>query len=299
MSRNFILNSSSPVYIAPEILEEKGFNEKVDVYSYAMIAYLIITGKEPIIEGPAYCFMQNVIKGKRPDLSLIKDKQLKTFLQNCFSKNPKNRPSFDQIIETMSTSEIYTKFSINSLYSITYIQILQNIKQKSIDRKIDVVLFGPPASGKTWALLSYKDQEIRKDEMGPTIGQSFFVFDFKTSFGDVKLYFWDTAGPSRYDELTQRRFPMCDAFIMFTDFGYYEPYQHYIDLLYEKVKDPPLYFAAIKADQQPPEKIEELKNLSKKMNADLFFLSYHDIETINKMFNQVANDMAKRFIYEA
>ena len=43
------LSLGSPLYMAPELAAEKDYNEKVDIWSTGVIAYILITGKPPFI----------------------------------------------------------------------------------------------------------------------------------------------------------------------------------------------------------------------------------------------------------
>ena len=43
------LSLGSPLYMAPELCAETDYNEKVDVWSAGVIAYILITGKPPFI----------------------------------------------------------------------------------------------------------------------------------------------------------------------------------------------------------------------------------------------------------
>ena len=37
----------SPLYMAPEIIESKIYNEKVDIWSIGIITYMLLTGRSP------------------------------------------------------------------------------------------------------------------------------------------------------------------------------------------------------------------------------------------------------------
>ena len=41
------LSLGSPIYMAPEVIKQKNYNSKVDIWSLGVIAYIILTGKAP------------------------------------------------------------------------------------------------------------------------------------------------------------------------------------------------------------------------------------------------------------
>lgn len=116
----------TPLYMAPEILLAKDYNFKVDIYSFSLIAYEIITGQEITVEGNFLFYMNDVAKGKRPDLSIIPNETIKNFLQKCWSNDPNERPSFDQIIETLCDSNFYSLFDFNTDEVIKYVDIFSS-----------------------------------------------------------------------------------------------------------------------------------------------------------------------------
>ena len=99
------LDIVSSMYIAPEIfLEKEAYSYKVDVYSFAMIAYELLTGIEPFSERnyrSPKSFILDVIKGARPDLSVVSDPEIQAFFKRCWSEEPSERPSFQKIYETI------------------------------------------------------------------------------------------------------------------------------------------------------------------------------------------------------
>ena len=93
---------------APEILKALQqhdikphlFTQKVDVYSYAMTCYEVLTGLIPFENLNGNCY-NVVIGGQRPNLPQHIDPALKTLLSKCWHENPLERPSFDKIIGCM------------------------------------------------------------------------------------------------------------------------------------------------------------------------------------------------------
>jgi len=93
-------------WMAPEVLNGNQYDEKVDVYSYAIVLYELVcrripyfdSGLEPVSIAIAVC------RGIRPDLKHVpKDcvSELRSVMERCWSHCPADRPSFDGILETL------------------------------------------------------------------------------------------------------------------------------------------------------------------------------------------------------
>ncbi|KAG0557509.1 hypothetical protein KC19_11G136300 [Ceratodon purpureus] len=91
---------------APEVLAELQkhpsdrnvdiWTEKVDIYSYAMIFYEVLTGHVPFF-GYGKHDWKRVIDGERPHLPQYVDLKFKDIVQRCWHKDPSHRPSFEDI----------------------------------------------------------------------------------------------------------------------------------------------------------------------------------------------------------
>ncbi|KAK8839670.1 hypothetical protein M9Y10_032043 [Tritrichomonas musculus] len=81
-------------FIAPELLiENYKYNEKVDVYSFGVIMYFIVTkGEMPPLKLSGY----ESVKLPETINSLSQE-----IIKSCWSKEPDNRPSFDEILQTI------------------------------------------------------------------------------------------------------------------------------------------------------------------------------------------------------
>jgi serine/threonine protein kinase len=81
------------------------YNEKVDVYSYGIILFEIITGKPPYEGPPANGkkgeeFIRGVReRGWRPTLTGIQE-WIRRLLEKLMQTNPKRRGSFDDVVQT-------------------------------------------------------------------------------------------------------------------------------------------------------------------------------------------------------
>lgn len=97
----------TPMFLAPEIIKEEGnYDLKVDVYSYSMILYSLLTDKSMLYEDikTTYQLYNKVIDGERPvipdDLTNTKIAQL---TRKCWDERPENRPAFEEIVQMFKT----------------------------------------------------------------------------------------------------------------------------------------------------------------------------------------------------
>ena len=92
--------AGTPVFMAPEMLEDNLFSEKADVYSFAITCWEVLTGERPFagLKGPQI-IMAVCMKGKRPPVpencglpAAVKA------MQQCWSQAPDDRPTFAEIV---------------------------------------------------------------------------------------------------------------------------------------------------------------------------------------------------------
>ncbi|KAG0599268.1 hypothetical protein M758_12G139200 [Ceratodon purpureus] len=99
---------------APEVLEDllkkpcernmEIWTEKVDVYSYAMTCYEVLTGHIPF-DGYVKSDWKRVIDGERPHLPEYIDLKLRVLVQRCWHKDSLERPSFVDIVDMLKEIE--------------------------------------------------------------------------------------------------------------------------------------------------------------------------------------------------
>lgn len=100
--------SSFWIYKAPEVYTgaTETYTEKVDVWSYGMIIYSLITGKKPtVVEGEKkvrYDTKIQVIEGTlRPEIPPEIPESVQTLIQLCWDPHAPDRPSFAQIVREL------------------------------------------------------------------------------------------------------------------------------------------------------------------------------------------------------
>jgi len=89
----------TPLYMAPEVMMGKDFDEKADVYSYAMCLWEIYTCKDLFPNHNDYDeFVAAICKNlERPDIPSDCLPSLRKLLEDCWHSKAKNRPDFMEI----------------------------------------------------------------------------------------------------------------------------------------------------------------------------------------------------------
>lgn len=87
-------------WMAPEQMLSHNYDNKVDVYSYGMVLYEMVTGFYPF-EGRSLLEITLKLKNKkRPKLPEDgKNESIKELIKQCWEQNPKKRPSFKNIYQ--------------------------------------------------------------------------------------------------------------------------------------------------------------------------------------------------------
>ncbi|KAJ8270791.1 hypothetical protein GJAV_G00119330 [Gymnothorax javanicus] len=97
-------NKGSAAWMAPEVFEGSNYSEKCDVFSWGIILWEVITRRKPFDEigGPAFRIMWAVHNGTRPPLIKNLPKPIESLMTRCWSKDPTQRPSMEEIVKIMT-----------------------------------------------------------------------------------------------------------------------------------------------------------------------------------------------------
>ena len=97
-------NTGSLRYMAPEAALSKPYNEKVDVYSFGIMAWQMATDRVPFKGLTRAQFMQEVVNGKqRPRLDGNWPPSFRTLLESCWHDDFRKRPSFAFILDDLNS----------------------------------------------------------------------------------------------------------------------------------------------------------------------------------------------------
>lgn len=113
------------LYMAPEIFSHEPYSYKVDVYAFSLVFYQLLTGKTPFNGYKKKLKLANDIKkGKRPKLPENLDKNIREFIEKCWSNDPSERPPFSEIVEELQNERYMKLFDANKNEVSNYLNLL-------------------------------------------------------------------------------------------------------------------------------------------------------------------------------
>nr|CAD38824.1 NIMA-related kinase [Crithidia fasciculata] len=90
----------TPYYLAPELWERKRYSKKADMWSLGVILYELLTLHRPF-KGPSQReIMQQVLYGKYDPFPCPVSASMKALLDPLLSKDPEDRPTTQQLLQT-------------------------------------------------------------------------------------------------------------------------------------------------------------------------------------------------------
>ncbi|XP_041018900.1 serine/threonine-protein kinase STY17-like isoform X2 [Juglans microcarpa x Juglans regia] len=89
-------------WMAPELIEHKPYDHKVDVFSFGVLLWELLTGKLPYEHlTPVQAALGVVQKGLRPTIPSQTNPKLVELLERCWQQDPFLRPEFSEIVEIL------------------------------------------------------------------------------------------------------------------------------------------------------------------------------------------------------
>lgn len=141
----------TPMYMAPELLRgDEHYNSSIDIYSYSILAYEIVTGKEPYYELSSkitsISLSFKIMKGYRPKLDDQPIPQkMKDLLSRCWDEQPEKPPTFSEICFLLLNDFTFINEEIDKT---EFNEFIENIKyNEQINYFIPI--------GQTWTKKSY------------------------------------------------------------------------------------------------------------------------------------------------
>lgn len=93
----------TPLWMAPEILSLQPFNEKSDVYSFALLLWSLITNQEPFNEFEDFDKFYFAVckRHKRPTIPKDIIPSLSSLVRTCWATKPEERPTSAEIVQSL------------------------------------------------------------------------------------------------------------------------------------------------------------------------------------------------------
>ncbi|XP_011101450.1 serine/threonine-protein kinase STY8-like [Sesamum indicum] len=85
-------------WMAPEVINHQPYDQKADVFSFAIVLWELVTAKVPYDTMTPLQAALGVRQGLRPELPKNAHPKLLDLMQRCWEAVPSNRPSFSEII---------------------------------------------------------------------------------------------------------------------------------------------------------------------------------------------------------
>lgn len=122
----------SPLYTAPEILKKEKdrseYTEKLDVYSYSMILYHVVTGTVPFKDLSIPEIYDMVKKGKRPKIPSYVNPLISELITKCWDKMQDQRPTFKEIADFLRSDEFLSSVDIDQDRFQVYVEYINDYK---------------------------------------------------------------------------------------------------------------------------------------------------------------------------
>ncbi|KAI3689383.1 hypothetical protein L2E82_47339 [Cichorium intybus] len=84
-------------WMAPEVINHQPYDQKADVFSFAIVLWELVTAKIPYDDMTPLQAALGVRQGRRPNLPTNTHPKLLELMQKCWETDPVNRPSFSEI----------------------------------------------------------------------------------------------------------------------------------------------------------------------------------------------------------
>ncbi len=95
----------TPLYLAPEIINEDGYSYKADVWSLGVILYEIMNLEVPFFSTTFGTLLAKIVSGKIPELNKKYSPELRKFVRTLLTREVRKRPTINELLETDFLSE--------------------------------------------------------------------------------------------------------------------------------------------------------------------------------------------------
>eukprot|EP01105_Mastigella_eilhardi_P010558 TRINITY_DN2467_c2_g1_i2.p1 TRINITY_DN2467_c2_g1~~TRINITY_DN2467_c2_g1_i2.p1 ORF type:complete len:137 (+),score=39.06 TRINITY_DN2467_c2_g1_i2:261-671(+) len=109
-------NVGTQSYLAPEVLENGSYSIYTDVYSFAVLAYIVLVENDPFASfKTAWEITDYVVRGDRPKIPEEVPSQLAFVISRCWAQTAHERPNFYEITQIMENIVLEEKRKVDGM----------------------------------------------------------------------------------------------------------------------------------------------------------------------------------------
>ncbi|PKC68952.1 kinase-like protein [Rhizophagus irregularis] len=164
-------------YIAPEVINGKGYTLKSDIYSIAMLMWEISFGQPPFMNYEHdYTLAINIIDGIRPKIISEIPSKYKSLMEQCWDANPLKRPG---------TNTLFSKINdIKSYYQNKPDELPQQIIQ--LDKKTSNIMSSKIFTSKIYNFENLPEPKNATEEQKAFYISRSYDFSLSSNYNDSK-----------------------------------------------------------------------------------------------------------------
>lgn len=114
----------TPRYISPEIWKSYQYTKACDVYAFAIIVFEIMTLEKPFSDINSYVLMNKIAEGARPEFNKQIPESYKDLIERCWAENPKDRPTFSDILIELKQNHEFITDKVNEDEFIKFVKFI-------------------------------------------------------------------------------------------------------------------------------------------------------------------------------
>jgi serine/threonine protein kinase len=154
----------TPCWMAPEVMEQSGYDYKADIWSFGITALELATGHAPFAKYPPLKVLMLTLQNDPPtlDREQTKHKYSKTFkemIDMCLQKDPLRRPTADKLLQ-----HPFFKLAKKNTYLTQLLSVLPPITNRSHNRRAPMKKVEQEKKGVSW------DFSSSEPEPEPSLG---------------------------------------------------------------------------------------------------------------------------------
>ncbi|KAK8847280.1 hypothetical protein M9Y10_019867 [Tritrichomonas musculus] len=118
------IDTKTVIYTAPELCGNSNYSKEGDVYAFGMIMYEILTNEKPFKNLNFFEVLTKVATGNRPSINATIMDSYSKLIQKCWSQNPSDRPTFDDIVKMLRNDSLFMTDSTDRQECENYIEYI-------------------------------------------------------------------------------------------------------------------------------------------------------------------------------